>query len=277
MGNEKALDEIEKVTEPPKKKESIWRCPICCTVIKHRQNVQRHQAVCPSANEKKVTKTKVEKIQLIFNCDYCHAAFSLQKSLKAHIKRNHLEEYCLQNESTLFKCSKCDFKTTGEKYLKTHFSKFHMQKGNFVCNICDKRYATNGSLRVHKKTHLSVKKSYVCEYCGCVIVTSSEHDVHNCRQGVGDISGAHSLYDTIELSNGECKLTNNNTEVPRKNITQPNNLGFPNNTELSNREYVNNNQQFSNTNNQFIQEDSKPLGVIRSMEDYQFHTQHMDW
>ena len=288
MDRENSSDDMEKVTLPSKKKELIWTCPICLTVIKHRQNIQRHQSICTSVKVKKISKPK-EKIPLIFNCEYCHATFSLQKSLKAHTKRNHLEQYCLQNESTLFKCSQCDFKTTGEKYLKTHFSKFHMQKGNFICNICDKRYATNDSLRVHKKSHLNVKRSYVCEFCGCVIVASSEHDIHNCRQESDYFSGTLFVNNSSDMSNRDCRLINNNIEISNKNIKLPNNnLGFPNNIESSNNysENVNNHIQLSSSNNQFAQnnsqtlkEDSKSgsLGVIRSREDYLFHTQHIDW
>ena len=173
-------DDVAGSSEQSKKK-SIWICPICSVQIKHRTNVRRHQSICPSVKTVKDLKPK-QKVETVFKCDHCEAQFSLQKSLTAHMKRNHLEQYCLKNKEILFCCSQCDFKCTAEKYLKAHFNKFHLPKGQFKCDICGNYYANKDSLRVHKKhSHLVAKTSVVCEFCGCVIIPSSNQDqTHNC-------------------------------------------------------------------------------------------------
>ena len=202
------------------KKDLNWSCPICSVVIKHRQNVLRHKSTCPPVKKNQVAKPK-EKMPSVFKCNYCQATFSLQKSLKSHIKRNHLEQFCLQYEHTLFKCSACDFQTIGEKYLKTHFKKFHMDKGNLCCDICERRYSNKDSLRVHMKSHLTIKRSFVCEVCGCIIVTSSDQDTHVCTQQTESAeSGSGISHQLIingnEISNNKSKeftYNNNNNKL----------------------------------------------------------------
>ena len=182
--NEEKRDASEKVgivKGNESKDDTNWTCPICRIVIKHRQNIGRHKAICPKLNVLNVPKPKVIKQPTTdFHCEYCLAKFSLQKSLKAHTRRNHLEQFCLQYQSTLFKCSDCDFQSTGDKYLKIHVKKFHSEKGNFSCDVCDKRFANKDSLRVHKRTHLAIRRSYVCEVCGCIIVADADQDNHVC-------------------------------------------------------------------------------------------------
>ena len=175
-----AEEQVTEVKQPQKK--SLWTCPICFCVIQHRQNVQRHQAICSSVKAIPKEKPKQEKsLTTVFKCDYCEAHFSLQKSLIAHEKRNHIEQFCIKNKDTLFNCIQCNFKTTAEKYLRIHVRKFHMEKGNFNCETCNKQYANKDSLRVHEKTHhLSIQFNFVCEVCGCVVVTSDPGGEHTC-------------------------------------------------------------------------------------------------
>ena len=174
-------DDVELGNSKPNNSSSTWTCPICSVQIKHRTNVQRHQSICPSVKTVKEVKPK-QNTKTVFKCDHCEAQFSLQKSLIAHMKKNHMEQYCLKNKEILFYCSQCDFKCTAEKYLKAHHKKFHMPKGQFKCEVCGNCYANKDSLRVHMKhSHLIAKTSVVCEFCGCVIVSSSEQDqTHKC-------------------------------------------------------------------------------------------------
>ena len=55
-------DEVVIVTQAKKPKDDTnWTCPICQVVIKHRQNVGRHMAICPKVNDLNVSKPKVIK------------------------------------------------------------------------------------------------------------------------------------------------------------------------------------------------------------------------
>ena len=187
-------EEVINVKQPQKK--LTWTCPICKVIIQHTKNVPRHQAICPSVKEIPKEKPKAKMIATVFNCDYCEACFSLQKSLTAHEKRNHVEQFCIKHKDTLINCSQCNFKSTAEKYLKIHVKKFHMEKGTFTCDTCEKQYANRDSLRVHVKTHhISVQSGFVCEVCGCVIVTAGPEGAHTC------------------VANSDSQVYNNNTQM----------------------------------------------------------------
>ena len=162
-------------------KNAVWTCSKCFVQIKQKKNVPRHQRNCLPVKVKVSTPRPRPKTAAVFKCDLCEAQFSLQKSLTAHAKKNHIEQYCLENKETLFSCSQCNFKSIADRYLKAHVKKFHMPKGNFSCDFCKNKYANKDSLRVHvKSVHLISKWSYICEVCGCIIVPSSEEETHAC-------------------------------------------------------------------------------------------------
>ena len=169
------------------------------------------------------------------------------------MKRNHVEQYCLQYENTLFKCSACDFQTVGEKYLKTHVKKFHMDKGNFCCDICDRRYSNKDSLRVHMKTHLAIKRSFVCEICGCIIVTSSDHKTHVCSQQTDSAESGRSITHQVSNNNNNnnCNQflhnSNGNPYYKTKESTYNNNNLIPSYNVPSNTEATRYNQYSQNS------------------------------
>ena len=202
-------DEAVLVARSDETKLEVWTCSVCSVEIKHRQNILRHKAICPKLKTVKVSTPK-EKTVTILKCDHCEAHFSLQKTLTAHMKHNHMEQYLAKNAESIFCCVQCDFKTHADKYLKTHVKKFHMPKGELQCEICDMKYQNKDSLRVHEKnTHL---RSYVCETCGCVIVPTSVRDTHACElSNHSDENYATSRYQLSNVSGHE--LNNNISQV----------------------------------------------------------------
>jgi hypothetical protein len=161
-------------------KNEVWKCPVCSKVVRHRQNIARHQNMnCRAVKVYKVKPDQVQK-QSEFNCDYCEAKYSHQTSLTAHMKRGHLNEYCLRLGQSLFSCSECDFKSSAARYLKAHIIRFHTEKGTFVCEYCEKSYANKDSLKVHQKSHLSVKE-VICHVCGSLCGSDLALLRHKCQ------------------------------------------------------------------------------------------------
>ena len=171
--------ELEEVEQHKKTKRNVetWVCPICFVKVKHPQNIARHQSLnCLAVKVLKVNP-KPLPIPTEYECDFCDAKYSIKTSLK----REHLEEYCLQNKQSLFTCPVCDFKTNAERFLKGHMARYHMEEGTLTCEFCDKKYRHKDSLRVHiKKSHLVSKQSFVCHICGSVLPSKAEYDKHNC-------------------------------------------------------------------------------------------------
>lgn len=193
-------------------KNAVWTCSKCFVQIKQKKNIPRHQRICPPVKKVKISIPKL-KTKTIFKCELCEAQFSLQKSLTAHAKRNHTEEYCLENRETLFSCSQCNFKSIADKYLKAHVRKFHMPTGNFSCEFCNNKYANKDSLRVHvKSVHLFSKSSYVCEECGCVIVPSSQEDTHTCLVHNQVAQGRHGYQEYAFTTQSQVSAFNNNIQ-----------------------------------------------------------------
>ena len=175
--------ELEAIEEPKKTKGNVeaWICPICFAKVKHPQNIARHQSLnCSAVKVLKVNPKPLPK-PTEYKCNFCGAKYSIKTSLTAHMKRVHLEEYCLENKLSLFLCPVCDFKTNAERFLKGHMARYHMEAGSLACEYCDKKYQHKDSLRVHiKKNHLISKESFVCHVCGSVLPSTVEYAKHNC-------------------------------------------------------------------------------------------------
>ena len=203
-------DEVVLVASSDKCEAELWTCTVCSVKIKHKQNIHRHKAICPKVKEVKVSSVK-EKTAIILKCDHCEAHFAHQKTITAHMKHNHMEQYLLKNVESVFSCAQCDFKTHADKYLKTHVKKFHMPKGDLICEVCDKKYQNKDSLRVHvKNVHL---RGFVCETCGCVIVPTSLHDTHVCEISNPSHDKNATTNNQVSSVSGHQQLNNNSSHV----------------------------------------------------------------
>ena len=173
-------DEKVKKSKPP---VSVWTCPLCLAEIKQKQNVQRHLNLnCSNLKVKKIKPPKQPTSPPVpFKCKFCTASYPEKKTLTAHMKLFHIEQYCSENKSSIFQCTQCNFKTLALKYLRQHITRFHTEEKMFSCEMCGRKYSNKDSLRVHvKKVHVVGKLArHICEVCG----TEVSSDFHDCQSG----------------------------------------------------------------------------------------------
>merc|ERR1712048_269742 len=87
-------------------------------------------------------------------CRECGLSFSLEWSLKRHVKRTH---------NGPFQCPSCPLKFTKNKQLKQH-QRFEHSPDLPWCSYCNRAFSCPGKLKQHEKTHTS---TYPCTNDGC--------------------------------------------------------------------------------------------------------------
>ena len=201
------------------KDNAVWECSRCFIIIKHRQNIARHQAMsCEAAKVPKIHPTACPR-KKVYKCEHCDVKYNLKTSLTAHMKTCHLEQYCLQNGQSLFKCPVCDFISNAERFLKQHVVRYHMDKGSFTCEFCEHQYSNKDSLRVHiKKSHLLPEKNPA----GRSVSAEPGLPLLDIQQQIGSIHGNISISsykdkNTSNKCNNGSSSSNNNNIIMNKN------------------------------------------------------------
>ena len=121
---------------------------------------------------KRHTASKHDGIR--YECDICHAKFSVEKNLRAHKKNRH--------EGLSFPCDKCDFKALNIHQLKAHEQSKH-EGVTYKCKKCEERFHYKNSLRRHNiAKHLGLK--FKCDSCGTEYVSKDHMRAHRrkCRK-----------------------------------------------------------------------------------------------
>ena len=71
-------------------------------------------------------------------CDYCAKTYKNEKSLREHVRAEHL------NEGNIHQCEICNRNFLRKFYLKKHIEKNHGNKqAKYICNHCEKTFSEN--------------------------------------------------------------------------------------------------------------------------------------
>uniref|UniRef100_A0A1B0G3P0 C2H2-type domain-containing protein n=1 Tax=Glossina morsitans morsitans TaxID=37546 RepID=A0A1B0G3P0_GLOMM len=148
------------IAKPPKlstcrkqKTKIIIRCNLCKKYFYEQHKYEAHQ------------QREHEGVKRPYKCAQCERSYSLQKTLKAHILDNHIEEH--QQKSYI--CDKCfkSFKTSA--ILKQHCFLQHLtskEELRIICEQCGLIAANQYSLAQHiKNKHSNDPEQYKCEKC----------------------------------------------------------------------------------------------------------------
>ena len=114
------------------------------------------------------------KTSASFPCESCNKVFTLNGSLKRHIKSIH-------EENRPFKCTACEKTFKLKNYLKRHFSSVHENKRPHKCTICKKTFKENNHLKRHFSSVHEMKKPHKCELCNLKFGFKFNLKAHNTR------------------------------------------------------------------------------------------------
>lgn len=168
--------------------ERNFKCEECEKTFKNSRQLKNHrrwhrnQSQAPEEN----IKTQIPKTPIVMECDndisntsfhlcsHCGAAFSHQRSLRAHC--------CTHDDGKTLKCEICQ-KTISSKYsLKLHMRRIHNESTEkcYKCSSCD--YGTNdhNAFRRHRMGHDNCKM-YHCSYCGYKCIQSTVYQVNSTK------------------------------------------------------------------------------------------------
>merc|ERR1712048_1245031 len=109
-------------------------------------------------------------------CRECGLSFSLEWSLKRHVKRTH---------NGPFKCPSCPLKFNKNKQLKQH-QRFEHSSDLPWCSHCNRAFSCPGKLKQHEKTHAEERKVYQCGYNSCGLMYTTKYNLKVHMQGAHD-------------------------------------------------------------------------------------------
>ena len=103
-----------------------------------------------------------------FRCSICNLKLLSEKTLKAHMFRNHRKP---------IKCEICGFEFKKKSYLKRHIDRVHKEQKKNLCTICGKSFVCSSTLRIHYLTHTKARP-YRCNVCGQTFTQRSSMMMH---------------------------------------------------------------------------------------------------
>ena len=130
----------------------------------YRTEIELQQHVC--AIRGRTTNPVREKK---FKCETCGKIFSLNNSLKQHIR-------CVHEKITQFSCPYCNYRSYINQNLTRHLAT-HSRVKNFKCTHCDYAAVLKQSLTKHinaRHTH----KTYRCRYEKCGVKKTSQDELY---------------------------------------------------------------------------------------------------
>lgn len=146
-------------------------CKICGLVCENYYFYQEHR-----------------KEHMEMQCQVCNKHFLNYKSLRSHVKSQHI------NFSRYVTCKHCN-KLIKESYLHTHMKKVHFNgKSQSVnCDICNKTFKNKEAVRVHKVT-VHIDCAIPCNLCdkkfkNKYILNSHIHTSHSDKSNICSVCG----------------------------------------------------------------------------------------
>ena len=90
-----------------------------------------------------------------FKCQICQKTFSLQSSLKAHMK--------LHQTRKNFQCQMCEKVFLKKKNLGTHVTSVHNDENEFPCQECGQSFGSKNVLKQHMVQVHEERKDFKCD------------------------------------------------------------------------------------------------------------------
>ena len=166
-GNIVATNYFEDLSNKDKENESMWKCQICDTDFRIRNDFQKHYIECMKEQEKQI---KLEQKQLKckqkqIKCKLCSSLFTSKKNLGTHLETIHNEiTYTYKPKLKLVKCKTCHGEFEGVRELKRHVMEIHEGIKFFKCPFCSSKIMTKSALNLHIKS-VHEEKKYQCVVC----------------------------------------------------------------------------------------------------------------
>ena len=155
-------------------KKAAFKCNFCEKVFQSKQAKTHHEAVKHSASNnslhqcqtcKKNFGSEVTlKSHLKYahtenkqeSCKHCEKKFKQKKNLRAHLAHVHgidqmKEDYCEDEEPTVFKCKDCDLVFNYKRGLTFHRKSKHAENTVYECDVCRSKFTYKHNLVKHVK------------------------------------------------------------------------------------------------------------------------------
>ncbi|XP_055007714.1 zinc finger protein 184-like isoform X2 [Boleophthalmus pectinirostris] len=186
---EAELDEDQKPTREPKKKQLCTECGAFYCTQKHVCEHKTKPYVCNVCGKRCVTQLSLKLHSNIHSetyehyCKYCYATFKTKLDKLAHEeihqnqprpykcpdctvtfaknteRRKHMKKHKGPDE---FKCDICGL-AIGKKHKLRHMM-IHTGAKPFKCPTCDRTFNQSGNLKSHMRVHTG-EQPYKCQYC----------------------------------------------------------------------------------------------------------------
>lgn len=152
-----------------------FKCDNCNKIFRRKHHLERHALLhenekvydCTKCDKKFPTEFKLATHQVThgerrkytksFKCDVCDRAYTLEKSLKVHMR--------MHNGETAIHCQMCPSKFHTKWQMKDHTLKCHQAERRFLCSECGKRFYRFDYFKVHMRRHRG-DNPHKCQFCG---------------------------------------------------------------------------------------------------------------
>jgi len=109
-----------------------------------------------------------------FTCTECQHIFTLQKTLKRHVRHKHLGVPVPVNS---FTCNVCHKTLCSRSRLHSHML-IHSGEMPYTCSYCNKRFRINGSMTKHEQSHTGQRVLFTCADCGTSFTRKHSLEYH---------------------------------------------------------------------------------------------------
>ncbi|XP_030752995.1 oocyte zinc finger protein XlCOF6-like [Sitophilus oryzae] len=127
--------------------KNVYRCSTCSFQTQEKSRLRQHEEVHLAPEERQ-----------LFGCAHCDKKYKIKRSLKDHLRDNHIDaraKELRESQKQVHKCAICGFQTRHRSNLWKH-KKIHLapeERYIFACAQCDRKYKLKRSLQNHIKFH----------------------------------------------------------------------------------------------------------------------------
>ena len=103
-----------------------------------------------------------------YQCTFCSKFFSNLSNLKAHVHRQHSDDFLIKDHE----CETCKKTFRFKENLNRHKKDVHSGK-NYKCEFCGDSFTTGANLKRHRRTNHLKPNIKECEFCAIISLKAS--------------------------------------------------------------------------------------------------------